>query len=600
MTDVRADIPAKYKWDLSAIYKSTDDFDADCDKAKKMIEDFPRHAETMTKSPEALLEALEDEVALERILEKLYCYAALNSDLDKSDNFYLALSGRVQNLLCDASSASFFMSPKILSISKKTTEKWFEECPKLLEYKRTIEGVQRYRPHTLSDECEKLLADLSPTTYTHSDIRSVFANAELKFGSIKDEDKKKVELTEATYVLRLMSEDRNVRRAAFKKLYETYDGFGNTFSALMNACVKENTTLAKVRGYKDSITASTFRDEVTPDIYNNLIETVGDNMDVLFKYYDIKRKVLGLPKLHMYDVYTPLISSCTKEYDFEEAVAEVLDTVKIFGSEYHDTLENGIKNESWIDVYPTKGKRGGAYSSGCYDTQPYILLNYTGKLDDVSTLAHEAGHSMHTYFSNKANTPQESGYTIFVAEVASTVNELLFCHRKLRESTSNEEKLAIMNQIMETYKGTLYRQTMFAEFERSMHALCEAGETLTKDLLCDVYYKIIKKYFGNHVVCDKEIALEWMRIPHFYSCFYVYKYATCISAASSIVHKIETEGEAYIEKYLNFLRCGGSKSPLESLKVAGIDMTKPEVVRDAIADFGATVDAFEKLYEETK
>lgn len=600
MTDVRADIPAKYKWDLSAIYENIEAFNADYEKAKKLIEAFPRHAETMTKSPEALYEALEEDTQISRLLEKLYSYAFLNSDLDKSDNFYLALSGKIQNLWCDAGSASFFMRPKMLSISKKTTEKWYEEFPKLLEYKRAIEGVQRYRPHTLSDEGEKLLADLSPAMGTHSDIRSIFANADLHFGKINDEDRKKVELTEATYVLRLMSEDRNVRRAAFKKLYETYDGFGNTLSSLMNACVKERTTLAKVRKYKDSITASTFSDEVTPEIYNNLINTVSENFAPLFKYYDIKREVLGLPKMHMYDVYTPLISSCSKEYDFEEAVSEVLDTVKVFGDEYLSTLKNGIEKEKWVDVYPTKGKRGGAYSAGCYDTQPYILLNYTGKLDDVSTLAHEAGHSMHSYFSRGANTPQESDYTIFVAEVASTVNELLFCHRKLRESKSNEEKLAIMNQLMETYKGTLYRQTMFAEFEREMHALCEAGETLTKELLCDVYYKIVKKYFGNHVVCDKEIALEWMRIPHFYSCFYVYKYATCISAASSIVRKIETEGEAYIGKYLDFLKCGGSKSPLDSLKVAGIDMTKPEVVRDAIADFAETVDAFEKLYNETK
>lgn len=595
MTNTRNEIPAKYKWDLTAVYADENAFDSDFEKAKKLISDFPRHRETMKKSAKGLYDMLAERTEIERIVSKLYTYAHLNSDLDKSDNKYLALVGKMQNLYCEMGSAMFFVSPELLRIDEKTTEKWFKEYPKLEEYRRTIEVEQRYRPHTLSDAEEKLLADLGPALGTHSDISSVFTNAEIKFGKIRDEEKKPVELTEATYVLRLMSTDRNVRRAAFKKLYATYSGFGNTLAALLDAFVKERTTMAKVRRFKDSLTASTFRDEVTPDILRNLVDTVNRRMDVLFDYYDIKREILGLPKLHMYDIYTPLIGSCTKEYTFEEAVKEVLDTVKVFGPEYHDTLKNGIENENWIDVYPTKGKRGGAYSSGCYDTFPYMLLNYTGKLDDVSTLAHEAGHSMHSYFSNKANTPQEADYTIFVAEVASTVNELLFCHRKLRESNNREERLSVLNQIMETYKGTLYRQTMFAEFEEKIHALSEEGQTLTKELLCDEYYKIVKKYFGNHVVCDKEIALEWMRIPHFYYWFYVYKYATCISAASAIVRRIETEGDAYIGKYLDFLRCGGSRSPLDSLKVAEIDLTKPDVIDAAIDDFAEAIKEFKKL-----
>lgn len=600
MTDVRADIPAKYKWDLTAIYKDMAEFDADFEKASQLVKAFPAHAETMTKSAQGLYNMLSDQVELSRIIEKLYMYAHLNSDLDLSDNYYLALMGKMQNLVCEAGSASFFVSPSLLRLDKKTTEKWYKELPKLEEFRRTIEIEQRYRPHTLSEENEKLLADLQMSLGSHSQIRSIFANADLSFGKIKDEDRKSVELTEATYSLRLMSENRNVRRAAFKKLYETYGKYGNTLSALLNSFVKERVTLSKVRNFEDSITASVFRDEVTPVIYNNLISTVNEGLEPLFDYYNLKREVLGLGKLHMYDVYTPLIASCTKEYSFEDATKEVLDTVKVFGSEYHDTLERGIKEEHWVDVYPSKGKRGGAYSSGCYDTAPYMLLNYTGKLDDVSTFAHEAGHSMHSWYSRKGNTPQESSYTIFVAEVASTVNELLLAHKKLRESNSNEEKLSILNQIMETYKGTLYRQTMFAEFEKEIHALCEAGQTLTKELLCEKYYAIVKKYFGNSVVCDKEIALEWMRIPHFYYFFYVYKYATCISAASSIVRRIETEGEAYIGKYLEFLSCGGRISPLESLKVAGIDLTKPDVIKDAIADFADTVKAFRELYNKTK
>ncbi len=596
MTEKRENISPEYKWDLTAIYPDMAAFDADFKKASEMVADFPRHAETMLKSPEGLYDMLCANTELERIINKLYVYAHLNSDLDLGDNFYLALMGRMQNLACEAGSAAAFVSPTLLKLDEKTTEKWFKEFPKLEEYRRAIEAEQRYRPHTLTEEGERLMADLAMGMGSHSNIRTVFANADLSFGRIRDEEKKMVELTESTYVLRLMSEDRSVRRAAFRKLYETYDKFGNTFSSLLNAYIREKVAVSRVRKFENSLTASVFGDEVTPEIYNNLINAVSNGLEPLFEYYDVKKEVLGLPKLHMYDIYTPLIASCTREYSFEEAVDEVLETVSVFGKEYHDTLEKGIKEEHWVDVYPSKGKRGGAYSSGCYDTAPYLLLNYTGKLDDVSTFAHEAGHSMHSWYSAKENTPQESSYTIFVAEVASTVNELLFAHRKLRESESDEEKLSILNQIIETYKGTLYRQTMFAEFEKTMHELCESGETLTKELLCDKYYLLIKKYFGNHVVADKEIALEWMRIPHFYSRFYVYKYATCISAASSIVRRIENEGEAYIGKYLEFLGCGGRISPLDSLKVAEIDLRKPEVIEDAIADFAETVKMFKELY----
>ena len=596
MTHVRSEIPAKYKWDLTGIYKTEADFDADFERAKALIADYPRHRDTMTKSAQGLYDALQANTDLERLLSKLYEYAFLSSDLDKSDNKYLALIGKVMNLLNDASSATFFISPSLVKVKDKTLDAWYKELPKLEEFRRTIDVNRRYRKYTLSDDKEQLLADIGICLGTHGEVEGIFSDADLTFGKIRDEEGKLVELTDSTYVLRLTSKDRRVRRAAFKKLYATYSQFGNTFASLLGNTVKERTTLAKIRGFKSSLEASTFNDEVTPVIYNNLIDTVNKNMQVIYDYFNLKREVLGLPAIHMYDLYTPLIPDCTKEYSFDEAVETVIDTVRILGDEYASTLEDGIKNKSWVDVYPTKGKRGGAYSAGCYDTQPYILLNYNEKIDDVSTLAHEAGHSMHSYYSCKNNTPQESSYTIFVAEVASTVNELLFCHKKLRESNSREEKLSILNQLMETYKGTLYRQTMFAEFERDIHALTEKGETLTREVMCDVYYKIIKKYFGNSVVCDKEIACEWMRIPHFYRSFYVYKYATCISAASAIARRIENEGEEYIGKYLEFLSCGGRISPLDSLKVAGIDMSDPAVVEAAIADFKEAIETFKEIY----
>lgn len=600
MTENRADIPAKYKWDLTAIYPDMDAFNADYARAEEMIAAFPAHEATMTKSAEGLLAALEDSQALSRLISKLFEYASLNSDLDTGDNTFLALSGRMMNLANAAGAADYFVSPALISIPDETLEKWYAEKPELRAYERTIYESRRYKKYTLSDENEKLLANLRRGMGGHSGIRSVFANADLDFGYIRGEDGKKTHLTDANYVAFLMSPDRRVRRAAFTKMYETYKQFGNTFAALMNEYVKERTTVSKVRGYDSSLQCSVFDDEVTPDIYNNLVDTVNKNLPVLYDYYKLKKEVLGLSKYHLYDIYTPLIGSSTKKYSYEEAVEEVLDAVKVLGSEYHDTLEDGLKNRKWVDVYPNKGKQSGAYSAGSYDTQPYILMNYTDTLEDVSTLAHESGHSMHSYFSKISNTPQDSRYTIFVAEVASTVNELIFCHKKLRESASDDEKLSILNQIMETYKGTLFRQTMFAEFERDMHAMSEAGETLTKDLLCEKYYEIVKRYFGPGVVCDADIAYEWMRIPHFYMFFYVYQYATCISAASSIVKRIESEGEAYIPHYLDFLRCGGSKSPLDSLKVAGIDLTDPAVIEDAIADFADTIKQFREIYNAAK
>ncbi len=598
MTENRAEIPAEYKWDLTAIYADTDAFEADFARAKTLIEKFPAHAETMTQSAEGLLSMLKDSVELERIISKLFSYSSFSSDLDTSDNTYLALNGRMMDLANAAGAASYFVSPALIRIDDETLARWYEECPELREYERTIDGSRRYKKYTLSDENEKLLAGLRRGMGGYSGIRSVFANADLDFGYIKGEDGKKTHLTDANYVTFLMSADRRVRRAAFKKMYETYKQFGNTFASIMNAYVKERTTLSRQRGYDSSLQCSVFDDEVTPVIYETLIDTVNKNLPVLYDYYKLKKEVLGLPKYHLYDIYTPLIGSCTKTYSYEEAVEEVLSAISVFGKEYHDVLEDGIKNKHWIDVYPSRGKRSGAYSGGCYDTDPYMLLNYTDTLDDVSTLAHEAGHSMHSYFSRKSNPPQNSEYTIFVAEVASTVNELIFSHKKLRESESREEKLAILNQIMETYKGTLFRQTMFAEFERDMHAMSEAGQTLTKDLLCSKYYETVKRYFGPDVVCDDDIAYEWMRIPHFYMFFYVYKYATCISAASSIVKRIETEGDAYIPQYLAFLRCGGSKSPLDSLKVAGIDLSDPAVIEDAISDFADTIAQFREIYNK--
>ena len=591
----RKDIDAKYKWDLSVLYKSDEDFLADMKKTEGLIKAFGKRKDVMLRSAKDLYETFVALSEIEQKIDFLWQYASLNFNVDTTNNNYQALNAKVRSLAVNAGAVSWFVTPYLLRLDKETVDKFFLEYPALESYRRTIEAGLRRKPHTLSDEGEQLMSKMEDCLYGHGEVRSIFSNSDIRFGKIKDSEGKTVQLTDTSYVPFLMSSDRRVRRDAFRTLYKTYEQFGNTYATIFNNHVKEKTTLAKVRNFPDSITASTWLDEVTPAIYNNLIKTVNKGLSPLYDYYELKREVLGVDKLHLYDVYAPLIGEFEREYTYEEAVEEVLSTVGIFGDEYRSTLEAGLKEKGWVDVYPTKGKRGGAFSSGCPGTEPYILLNFNGTYDNVSTLAHEAGHSMHSYYSIKYNEPHNSQYTIFVAEVASTVNELLMAHRRLAECESDGERLYILNGLMETYKGTLYRQTMFAEFERDMHALVEKGEPLTAELINKHYYKIVRRYFGKDVAVDKQIAYEWMRIPHFYSSFYVYKYATCISAASAIVKRIENEGESYIGKYIDFLKCGNSRSPLDSLAVAGIDMTSPEVVESAIEDFASCVKQFKEI-----
>lgn len=592
----RKDIDPKYKWDLTVIYKTVDDFNEDYKKCENSIKAFSAYEKTMTDSAEKLLSALIDMTDIELLIHKLWQYSSLSFAVDNSNNAYQALNSRVRNLAVAADNATWFVTPKILKMDYTIVEKWFDELPALKPFKRKIEKIMRAKPHTLSDKEEIILSSMGNCLDSHQGIRSMFTNADLRFGKIRDAEGKQVEISDSTYVTYLMSSERRVRQSAFRCVYKTYEQFGNTFATIYDAKLREETTLAKIRNYKNSITASTYRDEVTPEIYNNLIKSVKDGLAPLYEYYDLKRDILGLEKLHLYDVYTPLIGELNVKYTYEQAVEEVIKACEPLGEEYVSILAEGLTKKGWVDVYPSRGKRGGAFSSSTPLTEPYILMNFNDTYSDVSTLAHEAGHSMHSWYSTHYNEHFNSNYTIFVAEVASTVNELLLSHRKLRECKSDDEKLYILNQIMETYKGTLYRQTMFAEFERDMHALCEKGVPLTAEVLNKNYYKLVKKYFGPKVACDRQIEYEWMRIPHFYSCFYVYKYATCISAATAIVKRIENEGEEYVRKYIDFLKCGDSKSPVDSLLVAGIDMTDPAVIKGAVEEFSSAVSQFKEIY----
>ncbi len=593
----REEIDARYKWDMTKVFASEEDFIKEADFVRSEINKYDRHAESMADSAENLLSALSDYVNISRRIDKMYDYASRSFDVDTSDNKSQARRGKVEDIFALFGEHSSFFGQKIVEIGSEKFELWAKELPALGEYRNIVRERIRYATHILPDKEEKLLSVFSSSKGGCASVFSILSNSDIKFGKIKGEDGKPVELTDTGYVPLLMSGDRRVRKAAFDRMYKVLGGFRNTFATIMNGFVKEQISWSKVRKFPTAMEASVFRDDVPTDICNNLIDTVEKNLGVLYRYYDLKRRMLGLSKLHMYDLYPAVVADCDKKYDYDDAVKIVLDALNPLGDEYVKTLKEGYES-GWVDVYPTPNKRGGAYSGGSYDTAPYMLLNYNGSYDDVSTLAHESGHSMHSHYSCTSNSYQDSGYTIFVAEVPSTVNELLLAKDQLKKATDKKEKLFIINQLLEVFKGTLFRQTMFAKFEKTMYELAESGETLTADLLCSNYYKIVKKYFGKDVAVDKAIECEWMRIPHFYYNFYVYKYATCISAACAIVKRIEEGGEEYVGKYIDFLSCGGSKSPLDSLLVAGVDLRSPDVVKDAIDMFSELLDEFEELSAE--
>ena len=596
----RKDIPAKYKWDLSVIYQTETEFFKEYEEVEARIRAFAAYEESMLSSGKALYDTFTEYYAICDLLGKLWQYASLQFCVDMGDTAAKAKETRVRRLYVLLGESACFLTPRMQTLSPEQAEAWYTEYPPLATFRRKVEDYLRFRPHALDGDREKLLSQMGDALGSHSGIYTLLTDSDMRFGKIRGEDGKLTELSDTGYPLFVKSGDRRVRRAAFHRLYAGYKQFGGTISALYEARVKEACARARIRKYPDSITASTDCDEVTPDIYNNLIDTVHRALPVLYDYFALKREILGLGSLHLYDVYTPLVGSYERDYTYEEAVEIVLDTVRVFGDSYVDVLKEGLKERGWVDVYPNRGKRGGAFSVSSTMTEPYILMNFNGKFNDVSTLAHEAGHSMHSHFAKTNNPSYYAHPTIFVAEVASTVNELLLAHKHLAESENDEEKLSILNGLMETYKGTLFRQTMFAEFERDMHAMCERGEPLTMESISSHYLALNRLYFGDGVVCDEDIAYEWMRIHHFYNCFYVYKYATCISAASAIVKRIEREGAAYVEKYLAFLSAADSLSPLESLRLAEIDMTSPAVVESAAEDFAATLAEFKAIYEKKK
>lgn len=600
MTEIkdRSMIETKDKWDLSLIYKTQKDFENELEITKNLILEYRKKYENHTMdNANIFYNSIIDSLEISRKLDKLYVYASMKSDEDVSNNDNQELKNKVINLYDLATANMFFVDTELLKEDYAKIEKFYQDEPKLLEHEVNIKDTFRYKKHTLSDIEEKLLSNISKAFGNDEQTYGYLTDSDMTFGTIKNEDNKEVELTDTNYSIYIKSKDRRVRKEAFDALYNHYKQFKNTITSTFDGSIKQSVSIAKLRKYNSAFEASLFKDEISIDVYNTLVNTIHENLNIFHKYYDLKKKVLNLDEFHLYDVYVEMVKDYDKKYSFDEAKQIVINALSVLGNDYIETFKKAF-DEKWIDIYPNKNKRGGAYSGGSYDTKPYILLNYQGTLNDVSTLAHEGGHSMHSYYTRTNQPIQYGDYPIFVAEVASTVNEILLAKYMLKNSTSKEEKLVILNQLLELFKGTIYRQVMFSEFEKYAYDLVENDDVITSDKLCDKYYQLNKLYFGDNVVVDDLIRYEWEKVPHFYYNFYVYKYATGISAACKIVDGILNNDKDALDNYLNMLKSGSRQNPLDTLKIAGVDMTDKEVYESAIKMFDETIEEFKTLIEK--
>lgn len=589
---LRSEQKKEFTWDLEKVYPSMEEYNQDYEKVKKLTEELSSFQGHLLDNSEHLLEFFEKSEEAERLICKLGTYAVRKFDEDISNTTSQTLYGQFEQLEANYSESTSFFVPEMLKSELDTVLKIVEENKKLASYELLIRRIFREKSYTLSESEEKILSSLQVALGTGSKVAGTIRNSELQFGTILDENNQEVRLTNENYLVYNKSSNRRVRKDAFMMMYNSYKKYKETLTETFQGYIAARSTINRLRGFKNSKEASLFHNRVPVQVYDNLIDTVHKRMDVMYQYIQLKKDVLKLDDFSLYDTYVNLETDVDKTYSFEEAKNIVLDVVQVFGEDYVSNIKKAF-SERWIDVYPNKGKRGGAYSAGSYDTFPYVLLNFQGNYHDVSTLAHELGHSMHTYYSNKNNSYNYSNYKIFVAEVASTVNEMLLNYYMLEHSKDKNEKRAILSEMMELFKSTIYRQTMFSEFEDYAFSTYEKTGVLTNEMLCDKYFELNKEYFGNSVVVNDEIRYEWERVPHFYYNFYVYQYATGLSAACYIVNRIRNKEEHAIEDYLNFLKTGDSLDPVEELQVAGVNMLDASVIHKAL-------DMFEELINEYK
>lgn len=590
----RSEIAEADKWALEDLFLTDADWEAAVKQLEEQLAQLKGYAGKVSASADALYAYLTLADETENLFEKVLVYSNEKMHEDMGNSTYQGYAAQAQAAATRLSAAEAFFEPELLAMEESRLQGFLKEDPKLEKYRLLIDRIWRRKEHTLSAAEEEILAKTYEMATAPDDIFSMFNDADAKFGTIRDENGKEVELTHGRFGGFMESSDRRVRKEAFEALYQTYDQFKNTLAATYSANVKKAKFYADVRKYPSALAAALAPGNIPTEVYDNLIETVHRFLPAMYRYVALRKRALGVEELHMYDVYVPLVADQTKKIPFAEAKEIVKRGLAPMGEEYVSHLEEGFDHR-WIDVYENRGKRSGAYSWGAYGTHPYVLLNYQGKLDDVFTLAHEMGHALHSWYSN-ANQPYVySGYLIFVAEVASTCNESLLMQYLLKESKDKKEKAYLLNHFIDQFKGTLFRQTMFAEFEKITHEMYAKGESLTAERLCAVYMDLNWKYFGEEMVSDPQIALEWARIPHFYTEFYVYQYATGFSCAIALSKRILEMGEAGVADYMKFLKGGCSKDPIELLKMAGVDISTPKPVEDALQLFEELVSELEEL-----
>ena len=590
----REDVPEEMTWDLADIFADDAAWQAEYEAFKTVPEKVAAFAGKLGASAADLLAFFKQEDELTVRLTKLYGYASCKSDQDTANGTYQDMRAKAISTLVAIGSAAAFSTPEIMAIPDETLDRFYREQPELEVYRRSIYGIRRRRVHILTPAEEKLLAAAGEIAEAPDHIVSTFRDADLTFPDVTDGEGQSRQLTDGTFVPLLMSPDRVLRKNAFEAYYKQLGSFKNTVATTLDAQFRQLKFFADARKYPSTVEASLDGTEVPVSVYRNLIEAVHQNLPAMYRYVRLRKKALGVDELHMYDVYTPIVADADKAITYEEAKANVLEALSVLGKDYTDLLKEGFEHR-WIDVYENVGKRGGAYSSGNSYPHPYVLLNHKDNLDSQFTLAHEMGHALHSYHSCKYQPTNTAEYVIFVAEVASTCNEVLLMRHLLGKTTDKKERAYLINHFLDQFKGTVYRQTMFAEFELMMGRMNEAGETLTADALCEKYLALNKLYFGPDMVSDPGIALEWARIPHFFYDYYVFQYATGFSAAVAIANRILTEGAPAVADYKKFLSGGSSTDPISLLKIAGVDMSSPEPVNSALTLFGELVAELETL-----
>ena len=590
----RSEVKEEFTWDLTALYPDTEAWEHAVAEIQEMACELEKMKGKVTESAGNLFTALSRLESMEKKADPAFSYAHRLSDQDTGNTVHQGMVQKLQSIYTDISGRLAFMDPEILEMEDGTLEQYFTQEPGLEQYRNYIYEIQRLKPHRLSAEMERLLAMTGEISDVPGHTFSVFNNADLKLPEMTDENGEVIRITHGRYVSLLESSDRRVRREAFEKMYQSYKQFENTLASLYSGQIKQLMFYARARKYNSTLEAAVDRNHVSASVYENLIAAVNANLDKMYRYVSLRKRLLGVEELHMYDVYTPIIPDASRKISYAEAKETILKALAPLGEDYIRLLREGFDNR-WIDVYENEGKRSGAYSAGVYGSHPYVLMNYNDTLDSMFTLAHEMGHALHSHYSNAAQSYFYSGYRIFVAEVASTCNEILLMEYLLKNTSDTRERAYLLNHYLDSFKGTVYRQTMFAEFERKTNAMAEAGESLTARVLNEVYLELNRKYFGPDMVSDPDIAGEWARIPHFYYNFYVYQYATGFSAAVAIARNILKEGEPAVARYKEFLSGGCSLPPVELLKIAGVDLETPGPIQDALNVFGEVLDEIEGL-----